>query len=98
MYEPGYYKDLAIADIAQRVRDDGFDPIRIADPPRSVYSPHIHPETKLLAFLQGTMQVTVQGQTFHCSAGDKLMIPGKLEHSAVVGSEGCVYFWSEKML
>jgi quercetin dioxygenase-like cupin family protein len=98
MYEAGYYQNLSIEDIARKVRQDGFDPLRIADPPGSVYSPHTHPETKLLAFLQGSMRVRVLDKTYDCSAGDKLLIPGNVEHSAVVGPEGCVYFWSEKML
>ena len=98
MFERAYYKDLPIAEIAEKVREEGFDPLRISDPPGAVYTPHTHPETKLLAFLHGTMQVTVQGQSFTCAVGDKLFIPGNVEHSALVGAEGCVYFWSEKVL
>jgi len=98
MYDPKYYQDLSVAQIAQKVRDEGFDPIRIADPPGSVYSPHTHPETKLLAFLDGAMTVTVRGETFRCSPGGKLLIPGNVEHSATAGPEGCVYFWSEKLV
>jgi hypothetical protein len=44
------------------------------------------------------MQVTVEGHTYECSAGDQLIIPGSVEHSAVIGREGCVYFWSEKLM
>jgi quercetin dioxygenase-like cupin family protein len=98
MYEPRRYQDLSVAEISRMVQEDGFDPIRIADPPGTVYAPHSHPETKLLAFLQGTMQVSVQGQTYHCSPGDKLIIPGNVEHAAIVGPDGCVFFWSEKMV
>jgi ribokinase len=98
MYESKYYQKFSIAQIAQKVRDEGFDPMRIADPPGSVYSPHTHPETKLLAFLQGTMKVTVQGESYECSPGDKLLIPGNVEHSAIAGPEGCTYFWSEKLV
>src|SRR5205809_854191 len=98
MYEPGYYQNLDTAEIAHKVQEEGFDPIRIADRPGAVYPPHSHPETKLLAFLHGTMQVLVQGKTYDCSPGDKLIIPGNLEHSAKVGPEGCVFFWSEKMV
>jgi quercetin dioxygenase-like cupin family protein len=98
MFERAYYEGLQTAEIAEKVRDEGFDPLRISDPPGAVYPPHTHPETKLLAFLQGTMQVTVRGETFSCAAGDKLLIPGNVEHSALVGPEGCVYFWSEKLI
>jgi hypothetical protein len=53
---------------------------------------------RALAFLQGGMQVTVGGQSYRCQAGDKLLIPGNIEHSAVVDPGGCVYFWSEKIV
>jgi quercetin dioxygenase-like cupin family protein len=98
MYEPGYYETLTAAQIASKVHDEGFEPIRISDPPGAVYSPHTHPETKLLAFVHGTMRVSVQDKTYDCSPGDKLLIPGNVEHSALVGPEGCVYFWSEKIV
>jgi quercetin dioxygenase-like cupin family protein len=89
---------LSEPDIARKVSEAGFDPIRISDPPGHIYPPHSHAETKLLAFLRGGMRVTIAGQTYECSPGDQLIIPGNVEHSAVIGREGCVYFWSEKIL
>jgi len=98
MYESAFYQGLAVTEIRQKVVDEGFDPIRIVDPPGHIYPPHTHPETKLLAFLEGAMDVTVQGAQYHCKAGDKLLIPGNVEHAAVVGLSGCVYFWSEELI
>jgi len=98
MYQPNYYENLTIAQIETKVIDEGFDPLRIADPPGHVYPPHTHPETKLLAFLQGGMDVVVAGQTYRCKAGDRLLIPGNIEHAARVTDTGCVYFWSEKVV
>jgi hypothetical protein len=63
MYKKGVYQNLSEAEIAGQVSEAGFDPIRIADPPGHIYSPHSHTETKLLAFLRGGMSVTVAGQT-----------------------------------
>ncbi|HWP59992.1 MAG TPA: cupin domain-containing protein [Candidatus Acidoferrales bacterium] len=83
--------------IEAEIRKEGFDPILIQDPPGHVYPPHRHPETKLLAFLLGEMKVKVGENTFTCHAGDKVVIPGNVEHSAQVGPEGCVFFWSEKL-
>lgn len=97
MYQSDFYKGLSVAQISERVVEEGFDPIRIVDPAGHVYPPHHHAETKLLAFLEGAMDVTVQGEQYHCKRGDRLMIPGNVEHSAIVKSEGCVYFWSEKL-
>lgn len=54
--------------------------------------------SKLLAILRGGMAVTVGRKTSHCSAGDRLLIPGHTEHGAVVGPAGCDFFWSEKLL
>jgi len=98
MYYPGFYQELDEHSIAEDIRQEGFDPIRVVDPPGTVYATHEHPETKLLAFLQGTMDVTVGAKRYHCQPGDKLLIPGKTPHAAVVGNEGCVFFWSERLL
>jgi quercetin dioxygenase-like cupin family protein len=98
MVKQGVYRNLSEDEIKRRVTDAGFDPLRVSDPPGYVYTPHSHEETKLLAFLHGGMRVTVAGVLYECTAGDELIIPGNVEHSAVIGAEGCVYFWSEKVM
>src|SRR5258708_7834465 len=75
MYEPAFYKNLSLTKIREKIVEDGFDPIRIVDPPDRVYPPHRHAETKLLAFLEGEMDVTVQSGHYHCKPGDKLLVP-----------------------
>ncbi len=97
MYQAKFYKKIDREQIAEEVRKEGFDPVYITDPPGRVYHPHHHPETKLLVFLQGTMEVKVKDVTYNCNPGDKLIIPGNVEHSSVAGPEGCVFFWSEKL-
>lgn len=97
MYQEGCYRTLDRESIAQAVRKEGFDPIFIHDPPGRVYAPHRHPQTKLLVFLAGSMEVRVEGKAYPCKPGDKLIIPGNVEHSAVVGREGCRFFWSERL-
>lgn len=97
MYQPNAYRTMDKEAIAADVRKEGFDPVYIKDPPGHVYPPHRHPETKLLVFLKGTMVVKVKDQKFNCKPRDKLIIPGNSEHSATVGTEGCVFFWSEKL-
>ena len=98
MYRSEYYKDCDRAKIAQSVKDEGFDPLLISDPPGTTYPSHTHPETKLLVFLGGEMEVKVADQSFFCYQGDRLMIPGDIEHSAIVGPKGCQFFWSERLL
>ncbi len=97
MYHAGAYKDMNREAIAEEVKKEGFDPIYIDDPPGRLYPQHSHPETKLLVFLRGAMEIKVKGEKYHCSHGDKLIISGNTEHSAKVGPEGCAFFWSEKL-
>lgn len=98
MYVPKYYKTLSQNQIAESIQKDGFDPVYFNTPPGYIYSSHEHPETKLLAYLAGSMKVKVGGNTFECLARDKLLIPGNTLHSAIVGPEGCEFFWSEKLV
>src|SRR5687767_2379526 len=98
-----YYTSKAFANLdaeamAKHISSEGFDPILIHDRPGYVYPQHHHPEAKLLVFLEGSMQVTVEGQIYECVPGDKVFIPGNTLHSAIVGNDGCTFFWSEKML
>lgn len=97
MFQSKFFESMNRSQIAEQIRKEGFDPIYVQDPPGRVYRTHNHPETKLLAFLEGSMEVTVAGQKFYCRPGDKLIIDGNIEHSALAGPEGCGFFWSEKL-
>ncbi len=97
MFRPGHFRAIDEDRIAEEVQKEGFDPIRITDSPGRLYSPHRHAETKLLVFLKGSMEVHVAGEKYDCKPGDKLIIPGNTEHSALAGPGGCVFFWSEKL-
>lgn len=98
MYYQSFYHNKTEHEITALVKKEGFNPIKFHDDPGYTYSPHKHPETKLLAFLEGSMEVTVDGFTFTCIKGDKLIIPGNIVHSARVGADGCVFLWSEKLI
>lgn len=98
MYHPKFYKKIDGGKIAQDIRNEGFEPVLFSNGPNDVYPKHSHPETKLLVFLDGSMDVTVAGETFHCEAGDKLIISGDTSHSAVVAKNGCRFYWSEKIM
>src|SRR5262245_17197126 len=97
MYTQEAYKNFSRAEMEKRIRAEGFDPLLIHDQPGYFYSPHEHPETKLLAFVDGSMEVWVKSQHFLCKSGDKLIIPGNTKHSAKVGADGCLFYWSEKI-
>lgn len=98
MYFKDFYAGLSEEETEARIREEGFDPMKYHNNPGDVYALHQHPETKLLAFLEGTMEAKVGEETFSCSKGDKLIIPGGVPHSAVVGKDGCIFFWSEKII
>ena len=97
MYTANFFSRLDKESVRAEIRNEGFEPTLIQDPPGHVYSAHRHPETKLLAFLLGSMTVKVGDNTFHCSPGDRVVIPDHVEHEAIAGPEGCVFFWSEKL-
>jgi uncharacterized protein YjlB len=96
-YEPQRYAGLSRQEILSRVRDAGWDPAPIDDPGGYVYPPHQHTAAKLLAILSGSMAVTIDGQTYQCAPGDQVVIPGGVVHAAVVGPEGCTFYWSEQI-
>lgn len=98
MYFPKIFLNQTDEKIAKDIKSEGFEPKCITDEPGYIYTPHSHLETKLLVFLKGTMDVTVNGETYHCKPGDKLIIPGGITHSGIIGKAGCTYFWSEKLL
>ena len=97
MYYPTFYKGKSREEIEEMIREEGFNPVLFDDEPGYVYKEHQHPQRKLLAFLKGTMKVTVNGETYNCKAGGKLLVPGNTAHSAKVGRAGCIFFWSEKL-
>ncbi|HUQ84801.1 MAG TPA: cupin domain-containing protein [Candidatus Limnocylindrales bacterium] len=98
MYQKEFYKTIDREKISEYVMKEGFNPILIINKPGFVYSEHKHPETKLLVFLEGNVKVIVDGEKYHCLPGDKLIVPANTTHSAIVGGEGCSFFWSEKIL
>jgi len=97
MFQKSFYNDADRARVTESVRREGFDPICIPDPPGRVYPAHRHGEIKLLVFLQGEIAVNVGKRSYRCRAEDRLIIQGDVEHSAVVGSKGCTFLWSETM-
>lgn len=95
-YEPGVFWRLDETTILRLLRDEGWAPVPIDDPAGHVYPLHRHPEAKLIAVIHGGMEVRIGHETYRCLAGDKLVIPGDTEHAAVVGPDGCTFFWSER--
>lgn len=91
------YRGLGQAAAMARARGEGWDPAPITDPPGFIYPTHRHATAKLLVVLHGTMEVIAGGRRFDGRPGDALVIPGNVEHAAVVGPEGCAFLWSEQL-
>lgn len=98
MYQAKVYSGWDETRVAEAIKGEGFEPTVFDEGPGVIYETHRHAETKLLAFLKGSMKVKVGHESYLCEAGDRLIIRGRLEHSAEVGSKGCRFLWSEKLV
>ena len=96
MYKRNFYKGFTREDVEESMKAEGFKPTLLQPSAGYRYHLHQHPEEKLLAFLEGDMKVRTGNETYDCSAGDRLLVDGNIEHEAVVGPEGCTFFWAEK--
>lgn len=96
MYTKSKYSGKSEKEILEEIESQGFVPEKFSDAPNFVYEPHKHKEEKLLVFLDGEMDVVANNKKFKCQKGDELIISGNVVHSAVVGKNGCSFFWSER--
>ena len=91
MLRQGYYIGKTEAEIASELCSEGTPPRRVIERPGSRYDSHTSPQDILMAFLGGSAEIVIGGRVFHCQTGDRLLINGHVEHSGVVGYEGCEY-------
>jgi quercetin dioxygenase-like cupin family protein len=98
MFHKAFFADTPREKIKQTMQKEGFSPDVITVNPGFIYEPHEHHETKYLVCLEGSMNVKVNGKTYDFEPGDKLIIKGNTQHSAITGKNGCVFFWSEKII
>jgi mannose-6-phosphate isomerase-like protein (cupin superfamily) len=72
---------------------DGLTPERWSNGPSAVYGVHDHPYGKVLIVAQGSICFTVGGnRQVAMKPNDRLDLPPRTPHSAVVGPEGVVCF------
>jgi|SRR5215216_7289764 len=83
--------------ILDQLSREDWNPLLVEEPAGYIYTPHHHAEAKLIVVLEGEMEVTLAGTGLRCRPGDELTIPGGMEHAAVMGPDGCSYFWSERL-
>jgi hypothetical protein len=81
--------------ICERLSREGYNPRRVAEPPGAIYENHRNAHDMLLAFVTGSADVRIGRDLYHCVGGDRLNIPGDIEHSATIGADGVVYFMTQ---
>jgi quercetin dioxygenase-like cupin family protein len=95
MLKPGYYLGRSEHEIAVDLGREGLAPKRIVEQPGSRYDRHKNAFDILMAFVSGSANIRIGERNYVCRAGDRLIISGGIEHSAVVGDNGCVYFMTQ---
>jgi quercetin dioxygenase-like cupin family protein len=94
-HKPAFYHGTDESDICEALAREGYRPQRIEEPPGAIYDSHKNLTDLVLAYIQGSAEVRIGDRTYECKAGDRLMIPRNIEHSAKIGSEGVVYLMTE---
>jgi quercetin dioxygenase-like cupin family protein len=77
---------------SQQLAREGLKPARWSNGPDAVYGVHDHPYGKVLVVEQGSITFTIDGgrKILTMKRGDRLDLPPRTPHSAVVGPEGVV--------
>ena len=84
-------------DLIKRMEAEGYSVFQWSDPPGRTYGPHAHGENQSHWIVSGTLALTVDGEEYVLSSGDRDFLPAGTEHSArVVGGEPVVYLIGAK--
>jgi quercetin dioxygenase-like cupin family protein len=94
-HKPGFYFGVDEAGICEALSREGYRPQRIEEPPGAVYDAHQHLTDLLIAYVRGSADVRIGDRIYNCRAGDRLLIPGNIEHAAHIGPNGVVYLMTE---
>ncbi len=85
-------------DIKKRLQKYGYLVIyEYDDPPNEEFPDHIHEGEELAVIISGSLEVKMDGVDYFLKAGDEIVFPAKMIHSAKVGPNGCVYVVGEKI-
>jgi quercetin dioxygenase-like cupin family protein len=76
---------------------DGYQSFRWNDVSGSAYPRHRHDYDECIWVLKGEIQFTIDGEEFLLCAGDRLFLPGKTYHTALVtGKDTATYLVGQK--
>lgn len=95
MLKPGYYRGFSENEIANDLSREGLKATRVVEQPGSRYDRHKNAYDILMGFVSGTAEIQIGDRSYKCYAGDRLIISGGVEHSAIVGQNGCVYYMTQ---
>jgi quercetin dioxygenase-like cupin family protein len=79
------------ASLLQQLVAEGLEPYRWSNEPFASYARHRHSYLKILVVLRGSITFTLDsGRALAMRAGDRLELPPRTNHSALVGPVGVV--------
>ena len=80
--------------IRQRLNDEGLGYYTWSNGPGDFYGEHTHPYHKVIYVARGsiTFHLPASGEDVTLRAGDRLELPARTPHSALVGAEGVSCF------
>lgn len=95
--EPEAFRGMEEGEVRLHVELDGWEPTKLVHAAGHIYRPHKHPEEKLLVILAGSMKLRIGNDWTTLLEGDMAIIPGDMNHEAVIGGKGCTFFWAERI-
>ncbi|HET9199853.1 MAG TPA: cupin domain-containing protein [Dehalococcoidia bacterium] len=77
-------------ELVHRFRVEHLSPYSWSNGPGDTYQPHSHSYHKVLYCLRGSIvfRVLPEGTDYQLTPGDRLDLPPRVEHAAIVGSQG----------
>jgi quercetin dioxygenase-like cupin family protein len=78
-------------ELMARLRSEASGCYSWSNGPGDRYAAHDHPYEKVLYCVDGSIDFVLEGsgKTIPLRAGDRMVLPARTVHSAVVGREGC---------
>jgi quercetin dioxygenase-like cupin family protein len=83
--------------LRRKLESEGYSVFEWSDLPQTVYGPHSHDDDQSHWVISGCLELTVDGETYTLSAGDRDFLSANTVHSAFVpGSQPVRYLIGSK--
>jgi quercetin dioxygenase-like cupin family protein len=85
-------------DLMTRLRTEASGCYSWSNGPGDRYGAHSHGYEKVLYCVEGSITFTLdaEGRSIELKAGDRMVLPARTVHSAVVGTAGCTCFEGQR--